>query len=97
MKGGENENVRGARVTVYYRVLVSTHLSMSAKLLVVGLGNLTHPLTRHRSVLFLRAFVLTYSFFRTVLGSLPWIRSLRALVLLFLRTSQKVDILQRPR
>lgn len=69
----------------------------STRLLLVGLGNLTHPLTRHRSLLFLTTPGLSYSTFCTVWDSWPWIRSLRALELVSLLTSQMVDILQRPR
>jgi hypothetical protein len=48
---------------------------MSARLLVVGLGNLTHPLTRHRPVLFLNTldfvlFIFSYSVGQLALDSL---------------------------
>lgn len=44
---------------------------MSARLLVVGLGNLTHPLTRHRPVSFPEhAFVLLIFFFSYSVGQL---------------------------
>jgi hypothetical protein len=69
---------------------------MAARALVVGLGNLTHPLTRHRYDIFssFAAHILTRY---PVLGNLPWILSQRASELVFLRINHRVAIMQSPK
>jgi len=68
---------------------------MAARALVVGLGNLTHPLTRHRYVIF-SSFVVHILIRYPVLGNLPWILSRRASEFVFLRINHRVVIMQRP-
>ena len=68
---------------------------MAARALVVGLGNLTHPLTRHRYVFF--PFRLVHIPTRyPVLGNLPWILSRRGSEFVFLRINHEVASMQRP-